>query len=94
MNAKGSDALLKKLIEANIKTQESVSAVVSSVKELVTALREAGEVPEEELKIAEGGELKAISAKLDKLLTQNEQLAKMMAELMNLLKTPQGYRKL
>jgi hypothetical protein len=80
MSSKGEDLVLKKLIESNIKTQEAVSAAVSSVKELITTLREAAEGPDEEFKIPDNDELKAISAKLDKLLQQNEAIMKMLAE--------------
>lgn len=84
--------MLKKLIESNIKTQESVSAAVSSVKELVTALREAAEEPDEEFKIPNTDELKAISAKLDKMLQQNEMIMKMLADMKP--KSLQDYRRL
>ncbi|MCX6775100.1 MAG: hypothetical protein NTY99_03370 [DPANN group archaeon] len=80
MSSKGEDLVLKKLIESNIKTQEAVSAAVSSVKDLITTLREAAEEPDEEFKIPGNDELKAISAKLDKLLQQNEAIIKMLAE--------------
>jgi hypothetical protein len=80
MSSKGEDLVLKKLIESNIKTQEAVSAAVSSVKELVTTLREAAEEPDEEFKIPSNDELKAISAKLDKVLQQNEAIMKILAE--------------
>ncbi|MEM2874141.1 MAG: hypothetical protein QW063_01685 [Candidatus Nanoarchaeia archaeon] len=105
MPVKDSDTALKKLIEANIKTQESVSAVVSSVKSLISELRKAAEMPDEELKFSNTDELKAISAKLDKVLQQNEQLLKAVHELADSLKLqmqqqpsqqslPLGYRRL
>lgn len=92
MSGKGEDFLLKKLIESNIKTQESVSAAVSSVKELVTALRVAAEEPDEEFKIPNTDELKVISAKLDKMLQQNDAIMKMLADMKP--KSLQDYRRI
>ena len=95
----GSDGMLKKLLEANTKTQQSVSQVVSSIKELVNALKEAGEAPEmemekpaeKELKVKEketvkGDNLAAINAKVDTLLEQHGQLIAAVSELTRILK--------
>jgi len=81
MQSGSSDKLQKRLIESNIKTQESAAQVVKSVRELVGALKEAGEEPEEELKVP-----KDINEKLDKLLQQNNQLAAMLDEIIKTLK--------
>ncbi len=83
MQSGSSDKLQKRLIESNIKTQESVAQVVKSVRELVSALKEAGEEPEPETKLPE-----TVEAKLDKLLQQNNQLAAMLDELLRILKQP------
>ena len=71
MTTLNSDKAVKKLVEANIKTQESVNQVVGVVKDLISALREAGE--EEEIKAPEPN-TETLSAKLDQLLQQNAQI--------------------
>jgi len=81
MQSGSSDKLQKRLIESNIKTQEAASQVVKSVRELVGALKEAGEEPEPETKLQE-----TVDAKLDKLLQQNNQLAAMINEILKTLK--------
>jgi len=81
MQSGSSDKLQKRLIESNIKTQEAASQVVKSVRELVGALKEAGEEPEPEAKLQQ-----TVEAKLDKLLQQNNQLAAMLNEILNTLK--------
>jgi len=84
MQSSSSDKLQKRLIESNIKTQESAAQVVKSVKELVSSLKEAGEAPEPELQVP-----KDINEKLDKLLRQNSEVAAKLDELLSLLKQPQ-----
>ena len=83
MQSSSSDKLQKRLIESNIKTQESAAQVVKSVKELVSSLKEAGEAPEPELQVP-----KDINEKLDKLLQQNSEVATKLDELLSLLKQP------
>lgn len=84
MQSSSSDKLQKRLIESNIKTQESVAQVVKSVKDLISSLKEAGETPEPELQVP-----KDINEKLDKLLQQNSEVAAKLDELLSLLKQPQ-----
>jgi hypothetical protein len=83
MHSGSSDKLQKRLIESNVKTQESAALVVKSVRELVSALKEAGESPESEMQIP-----KTMDEKLDKLLQQNNQLAAMLDELLRTLRQP------
>ncbi|MEM4714083.1 MAG: hypothetical protein QXQ79_00880 [Candidatus Nanoarchaeia archaeon] len=91
--------LLEKLIESNIKTQESVAEIVKAIKELTAALRAAAELPEEETSIKKTAEVektqdlkesedinKQLSAKLDKMLEQNALLLKALNELATNLK--------
>jgi vesicle coat complex subunit len=82
---------LKKLIDSNIKTQESVSAVVSTVKELIRSLKEVGEeeAQAEEIKIPLAESMQAISDKLDMLMQQHMQLLKAVNDLAEALK-PRG----
>jgi hypothetical protein len=79
MQSGSSNNLQKRLIESNVKTQETASEVVKSVKELVSALKEAGEVPEPEPQMP-----KDINTKLDKIIQQNNQLAAMINEVLRL----------
>lgn len=83
MQSHSSDTTVKRLVESNVKTQEASVQVVKSVKDLISALKEAGEGPEPEIKMP-----KDINEKLDKLLQQNNQLGAMLDEMLKILKQP------
>ena len=67
MASASSDKILKKLIETNIKSHESVSSLVMTVKEFISELKRVGEGTEE-INTATKDDIRAIHNKLDQLL--------------------------
>jgi|GEM_PF-5751710 len=90
MASSNSDSSLKKLIQTNIKTQESMNTVVKMMKELVSAIKEAGAEETEEIKALEATGDKSISQKLDLLIQQNNSLIKAINELTQSLRRHTG----